>query len=867
MNYHARHLVVPYNRQLTGTGTPFINTQTGASDLRRCLLPAAVALAMTAGTAPLDALAQTAQVDEIVVTARYREERIQTTPIAITALTGDDLEARSFDSVQDVGLSIPNAFFRDNVGNYGPTGTIGLRGITQNDYSYAFEPAVAVYIDDVYHGSLTGSDMELLDLERMEVLRGPQGTLFGKNSIGGAVRLVTKTPEGGNSGKVDLTFGSFDRVDVRAIGDFELVPDKVFVRASGLSQQRDGYGEYLDFTCQMIANGTPELAGINDGIAGYEIINGVQTPIRVTPGSEADNAFAFPQTIDPRGTGDCALGSYGGQETDALRLTARILATDRLEILLNGNFTRSENDPMPQTLLSHHRGALDEGYDSNAIVPRWGVPYTQDDRFVSGDPYKSYATFINPLDGTAYNPKARTDTEGYSATLNYEVNDQTQARAIVAYREYQSLWGSDTDFTPFPIQHTDNVQDHEQLQVEFQLSGAALANQALEWTTGLFYFDSESRAYNTTAFGAFDFSGALPDFVANDFYTTENKSVFLHLNYRLTDRLSLSGGLRYTEEEKTNIFDHQPGSLPVIGPIPFEDSRYDWKISADYQLNDNVFLYTQAATGFRSAGFTPRIFTLGQLQPIPPEEVITYEIGAKVELFDRRLTANSAIFFSDYDPRLIQVGGVNQCDSPLDPNPTPYFLQGGLCPEGTAMSGSGGLPWFYYSNSPGSIEGFESEIVYRPLPNLGINFGVGYNSYDNDESDPQAPSYRHSSALLQPEWNMSGGIQYTWNWDGQSAIIPRLDWFYQSERTNGPANMDNTCPEFCIPDYHIVNARLSYENFASDFTVSLSVTNLLDEFYWQQLGASETAQGTVPSARTGVPSRPREWALTLSKRF
>lgn len=858
MGHHTNH---------TNTHLAVTSTSSGMTGIRPRALSSAIALAMTSIGTPAVTLAQSAELDEIVVTARYREESVQTTPIAITALSGEDLEARSFESVQDVGLSIPNAFFRDNVGNYGPTGTIGLRGITQNDYSYAFEPAVAVYIDDVYHGTLTGSDMELLDLERMEVLRGPQGTLFGKNSIGGAVRLVTKKPESGNSGKVDLTFGTFDRMDVRAIGDFEVVPDKVFVRASGLSQQRDGYGEYLDFTCQMVANGTPELAGIGDGIAGYEMADGSPSPVMVTPGSEADNAFAFPQTIDPRGTGDCALGSYGGQETDALRLTTRILATDRLEILLNGNFTRSENEPMPQTLLSHHRGGLDAAYDANAIVPRWGVPYTQDDRFVTGDPYKSYSTFINPLDGTGYNPKARTDTEGYSATVNYDVTDRMQARAIVAHREYQSLWASDTDFTPFPVQHTDNVQDHEQLQVEFQLSGTALEDQALEWTAGAFYFDSESRAYYTTEFGAFDFSGSLPNFVANDRYTTENKSVFVHLNYLLTQRLSLSGGLRYTEEEKTNVFDHQPGTLPVIGPVPFEDSRNDWKLSADYQLNDNVFLYTQAATGFRSAGFTPRIFTQGQLQPIPPEEVTTYEVGAKVELFDRRLTANSAIFYSDYDPRLIQVGGVNQCDSPLDPEPTPYFLQGGLCPEGTAMAGSGGLPWFYYSNSPGSIEGFESEIVYRPVPNLGINFSVGYNSYDNDESDPESPRYRDSSALLQPEWNMSGGIQYTWNTDGQSAIIPRLDWFYQSERTNGPANIDNDCPQFCIPDYHIVNARLSYENFANDFTVSLAVTNLLDEFYWQQLDAATTAQGTVPSARTGVPSRPREWALTLTKRF
>src|SRR5690606_17049233 len=159
--------------------------------------------------------------------------------------------------------------------------------------------------------------------------------------------------------------------------------------------------------------------------------------------------------------------------------------------------------------------------------------------------------------------------------------------------------------------------------------------------------------------------GLLVDFTADDRYATENKSAFAHLIYNLTDRLSISGGLRYTDEQKSNLFDHQPG-LIASTLAEFQDERWDWKISADYQATDWVFLYAQAATGFRSAGFTPRIFTAGQLQGIPPEEVLTYEIGAKFSLWDDRLYLNTAAFMSDYDPRLIQVGGVNQCDSPAE---------------------------------------------------------------------------------------------------------------------------------------------------------------------------------------------------------
>ena len=166
--------------------------------------PLAAAVASALGVDP--ALAQEGGgLEEIVVTARYREENIQTTPISISAFSGEDLDIRSIESVEDIGLVIPNAYFRRNASNFGPNNTIGLRGLNQVDFSYAFEPTVGIYIDDVYHSTITGSDMDLVDLERVEVLRGPQGTLFGKNSIGGAIRLISKLPEGNDTGMVSAT--------------------------------------------------------------------------------------------------------------------------------------------------------------------------------------------------------------------------------------------------------------------------------------------------------------------------------------------------------------------------------------------------------------------------------------------------------------------------------------------------------------------------------------------------------------------------------------------------------------------------------------------------------------------------------------
>src|SRR5690606_8488593 len=191
----------------------------------------------------------------------------------------------------------------------------------------SFEPTVGIYIDDIYHGTLTGSTMDLLDLERVEVLRGPQGTLFGINTMGGAVRLISRKPDGQSGSSLDATYGSRNRIDVKGVANFTLVPDKVFARVSGIARRQDGSGQRLDYTGEMIRRGTPELAGIGDGRGAGGVA--------VAPGSPAD--IAFPQTLDPRE--GCALGSLGGSESVGTRAQLRYLASDRFELNLSGDYS------------------------------------------------------------------------------------------------------------------------------------------------------------------------------------------------------------------------------------------------------------------------------------------------------------------------------------------------------------------------------------------------------------------------------------------------------------------------------------------------------------------------------------------------
>ena len=160
--------------------------------------------------------------EEIIVTARYREERLQEIPIAITAINAEELEMRAFTLASDVAYSVPNASFRPAQAAFGNTMTAFIRGIGQYDFDFAFEPGVAIYIDDMYHPFTLGSQTQLMDLDHVEVLRGPQGTLFGRGSIGGAIRYVSKKPQGDDTGSIGVTVGDFDRIDVRASYDFAI---------------------------------------------------------------------------------------------------------------------------------------------------------------------------------------------------------------------------------------------------------------------------------------------------------------------------------------------------------------------------------------------------------------------------------------------------------------------------------------------------------------------------------------------------------------------------------------------------------------------------------------------------------------------
>jgi len=304
-----------------------------------------------------------------MVTAMFRPERMQKTPLAITALTGPDLEARGFTNAARIASVVPNARFAQAQAAFGKAMTTFIRGVGQHDFHPAFEPGVGIYVDDAYHPVLTGSLVDLLDLDRVEVLRGPQGTLFGRGSIGGAVRFVTRQPEGDGTGYVTVTGGSLDRMDIKSAYDVALVDDRLFARVSASARRRRGYQAVIDFAC---AN--PSGAG------------------------------RLPTMASNRQAG-CLINHYGDEDVSGARLATRFIATDRLQLNASADYSNDDSGPAADTLL--HVSMPSTGpfaaWNDSVVVPKYGIPY--DSRFITGNARTTYATFADPITGYAIEKK------------------------------------------------------------------------------------------------------------------------------------------------------------------------------------------------------------------------------------------------------------------------------------------------------------------------------------------------------------------------------------------------------------------------------------------------------------------------------
>lgn len=777
-----------------------------------------------------------AAVPEVTVTAQFREQGLQSTPVAITAVDGATLRARGQASVLDLANQAPNVVLKPGASPYGPSLQAFIRGVGQTDFNFAFEPGVGLYVDDVYYSTLPGSILDLLDLDRVEVLRGPQGTLAGQNSIGGAIKLYSKKPDGGGGGYLELAGGSDKLAEARAGLNLTLVPDKLFARVSGVAHRRDGYVTRYDYGC------------------------------------------AHPGTVPATGVaGDCVIGSQGGKRYAAGRVALRWLASEKLEFNLAGDYTYDNSEVSPFTLLyvGHTPSASPACPGGAGLCPlppagrsarlalgslplgtAAGSAFVSYSPFGAGlaqdsftqSPYVAYATYAdpNPLSGAppyALPDKDRVGGWGVSLGAAYRFSDSLSLTSLTAFRRYEGDWAIDQDGTPVGGATVGNHVTHRQFSQELRLNGRLFG--AVDYTVGAFYLDQTSH-YG----GRINFPTVGLDFIENDTIPGSTRAAFANADWGVADRLHLIAGARYTEVEKTFVFGRLgvPGNIAWAGAAPpqvaplnglearFEGDRFDWRAAVQYSWTPRLMTYVQVSTGFKGGGVNPRPFFPVQAQPHQPETLTAYEAGVKSQWFEDRMRLNLAGFWNRYDDILATI---NSCPFPGFP-PAPC-----------------GLP---VNAGKAEVKGFEAEADIRPTAGMSLDASLSYLDFDYTTLSPAALASGLNLGMttpFAPRWKASLGAQYAIDLGWWGALTPRLDLAYQGSFNAAAINT----PFSRVPAYTVLNGRLGWSPRDGRWALALEVSNLTDKLYYYSLFDNRSLTQTV----FGAPAPPRRWMVRVRR--
>ena len=762
--------------------------------------------------------------EEVVVTAQFRSQDLQQTPLAISAVTASMIEERGQASVQEVASRAPSVTFTSGGLGGSQTTAINIRGVGQTDFNLAVEPGVGMYIDDVYHGTVYGSMLELLDLDRVEVLRGPQGTLSGKNSEGGSVKLFSKQPSADSNGYLQGTFGSYNRRQLRAGDSFTIIPDKLFVRLTGMGEKSEGYVTRYDYQCRTGQSPTPNnlnYPAFNAGSLAYGSVYG------------------------------CKLGTEGGRDVTALRAAIRYVASDRIEDTLTYDTTVDHSEPPPTVLIyqgTWHGPGFGPGNPNLAanFVPPAGS-------------YYNYATYTG-LVGTPYQYTLPATSDlnawGISNVLDIKLTDTLSLKSISATRHITQNSVSDADASPLArIMNLWNL-DYDQWTQELRLNGSF--GKLIDWTLGGFYFKSDSRQGSRISLdGASDNAAPVfltTDFIGDDPVTVESKSAFAHAEFHATDALTFTGGLRYTDDFKRYTFGRAtaPGYPPSpidLSIIPtnglsgdFSGSRWDYRVTAAYQFTPDLNIYAQYATGFKGGGVNPRPYYPQQVRPFNPETVKSYEVGVKSDLLDNHVRVNVAAFYNKYN------------DMQLTLSVCPQFVPAGA-PQNCALPANVG-------NS--TIKGAEIETEMRLIEGLLIDASASYIDFQYDNVDPITTGiFKGFKTPFTPKEKYAAGVQYEIPLGDSGSLTPRVDYRYQAETYANPIN----APRNRIPSFGLTNAHLTYKDSSGNWEVALIGTNLFNKYYYLNvLDQSPPLNFTYQMASVN-PGRPREYALSVKRSF
>jgi iron complex outermembrane recepter protein len=769
-------------------------------------------LALCAGTAVAQAPPETGTeaeaeaIESIIVTARRRAESLQDTPVAVTALSAAALERQQIAGTTDLDKVAPNIQFH----SYGTlTGNnsaaqVFIRGIGQTDATPAVDPGVGVYIDDVYMGRAVGAAMEFRDIASVQILRGPQGTLFGRNTIGGAVLLTTNEPgtDAGNSVRVGLGEDNLRE----AFGAFDLpLGGNWSARLALGMRQRDGYV-------------TREVDGED---LGDEDMRTGQVALRWKPSE------AFNLTLRGDYTKEDENGSpfvFQSMNEAATFVGAASIAAGCPNIL----------DPFPPPLLV---GPLDD--------PRCGNDAQALGEFRNGGTYPASSTLEN---------------NGASLVADWEINDTLSLKSITSDRSLEWTGTRDADNTPLLILHTNYRSQSDQFSQELQ---AVIAADRVDGVIGLYYFDEDSFDRLLVPLGnpgsSYDTQRVSMD--------TEARAAFTEWTFKFTDAFSATAGLRYTEETKglqAIMFNVAPATAaepaaptalcPFAGPPPTQTgclflttNRFEREFSAttksasaQYRFNESVMAYLSWSEGFKSGGFNQRY------NASPPgnapisfgaETAESFELGLKLDPSDT-LRINLAAFSTDYDDiqMTYRLGVV-----PLLFNAGVASIDGGEIELEFVPTED-----FRLDATVGYLDAKFDSIT--PPPPFG-------------PVTPTATATLTSRLPFTPEWQAHLGMSYTFHPRSNWSLTPRVDASYTDEQFFDAGNSPEIAQDEAIT---LLNASLTLASDDDKWRFVLGGNNLTDELYPV---AGTSSLTTASGYAEIIYARPRSVTLSVTRNF
>ncbi|MCG8443473.1 MAG: TonB-dependent receptor [Caulobacterales bacterium] len=754
-------------------------------------------------------VAEEGGLDRIVVTARRREESLQEVPVSVAAFSAADLRSRSIDDVSQVGAFTPNLTF-NTAGNAAATSTLAqvfVRGVGQTDFLPTADPGVGIYLDGVYLGRTVGGVVRMSDIERLEVLRGPQGTLFGRNTIGGAVNIVTQRPEDALGGSVEATVG--DDAWYKLDGVFNApLGDNAAVRLVGQYNHRDGY---FDSTFRPDIDFGDEN---NYTLRGQVSWDG--GPVRLLA-----SADYYHQDQEARPTINIA------NSDDPTSITSLY---DQFSGPLYG-----EPPLTPEDLVS-----LDDPFTGSTGGPSiddadiWGVSLTGEwDAFANAG-FKSITAyraidsrFASDNDGS-FHTIAITDDEFEQSQFSQEFqflgsNDRLSWVAGLYYFHEEASDENDVLILPGLFQFLEGLPT--------TLDCLAPPPIPTPPTCPAPSLGVPGGAGNPVNVGL--------DLVVDAFgdVTVDNYAVFGEADVNLTDALTLILGGRFTYEEK-DFVSSQLRPASGVPALPLSEVSDDWsnfspRVGLNYQLDNGAIAYFTYSQGFKSGTFNGRANSEQTLEAVDPEEVTAYEVGFKADLLDARLRVNAAAFYNDY--RDIQLTAVI---------PDPLL----------------GIQIFLINAGAADVYGGELEIAARPNEAWDFTFGAGYVESEVDGISPedQAATGVLNGTVLQktPEvtLNVSGQYTHPLNFGG---LAVRLDYAWQDEMFHDSANSATTLEDA----YGLLNGRATLFHDAKGWQAAAFATNIANQENFSTIFLTGGGQTTA------IPNRGRSYGVTLRKTF